>query len=91
MANTNQSKKRIRQNEVAQLRNRVRLASLRTQIKKFRAAIVARNVEVAEREFREVTKQLDKTARNNILHKNAAGRKKSRLAKLLDRARAEHG
>ena len=35
-----------------------------------------------------VSKLLDKTARRNVIHKNAASRKKSRLAKLLNRCRA---
>jgi small subunit ribosomal protein S20 len=91
MANTLQSRKRIRQNEKSHLRNRSRLSQLRSQIKRFAAAIAARNVDVAEREFRLVAKFLDKNARHNTIHKNAASRKKSRLQAMLNRARVEHG
>ena len=91
MANTNQSKKRVRQNERVRLHNRKRVSNLRTQIKRFLAAIEARNIDVAEREFQQVSKALDKTAKDNLIHSNAANRRKSRLARLLNEARVEHG
>lgn len=91
MPNTAQAIKRVRQDSKRRLRNRARLSRLRSQIKKFRAAIAARNVEVAEREYREVSRLLDQTAKTNTIHKNAANRKKSRLAKQLNQARVEHG
>ena len=89
MPNTAQSAKRARQNVTAHLRNRDNLSMLRTQIKRFQAAIQARNVEVAEREYRLVTKLLDKNAKTHLIHKNTADRKKSRLAKQLHSARQE--
>lgn len=78
MANHKSAKKRIRSNEAKRLRNRYQLKTARTFIKKLRASH-----EKAEAEdlFKKVASMIDKLAKKNIIHKNNASNKKSKLAK----------
>jgi len=64
---------------------------VKTQIKHFEAALNAGDVEAATEQFRLVTKKLDKTAATSTMHKKTASRKKSRLAKQLNRIKAKKG
>lgn len=79
MPNNASSEKRLRQNKVRQARNKTIKTAMKTQIKKVTAAISAGDVALAETEFKLAAKKLDKAGAKNIIHKNAAGRKKSRL------------
>ncbi len=83
MPNTPSSKKRLRQNEKLRLRNRAAKSVVRGQIRKVREAVVAGNKEQAQSEFVTAQKKLDQAASNNLIHRNAAARTKSRLAKLV--------
>jgi small subunit ribosomal protein S20 len=83
MAHSKSAQKRVRQNEVHRTRNRGRKSSLRTQVKKVRAAIEAGDAERAREELRLVFKQADKTAKTNTIHPNAAARLKSRLSRAV--------
>lgn len=80
MPNTKTAKKRMRQNEERRLRNRARRTVLRTQLKKCRAAIDAKDIATAETEFRQVARKFDKAASAKVIHPNAAARVKSRLS-----------
>jgi small subunit ribosomal protein S20 len=59
--------------------NRTHRSQLRTALKKVRAATAAE----AEAAYAEAVKLLDRAGRKNLIHKNAASRHKSRLAKLV--------
>ena len=83
MANIKSQIKRNRQNEARRLRNRGARSSLRTQVKRFEEAVEAGNQEVAEEEYRKVTRSLDKAASSGLIHKNRAATRKARLAKRL--------
>ncbi len=83
MPNTSSAKKRLRQNVVRRDRNRAVRSSVRTQIRKVRAAIAAGNVEESESEFRLAVKKLDRAAAHDIIHANAVARTKSRLSKAI--------
>jgi small subunit ribosomal protein S20 len=86
---TNKSaKRRVRQNAVGRMRNRGDKSALKTQIKKLVSAVENKNFEEAEKHFSLTTKRLDRLASKNIIHKNAASRKKSRLAKMLNKQKA---
>ena len=87
MAHSLSAKKRIRQNIAAKARNTARRSALKTQIRKFEDAIRADDFAKAETQFRLVTKKLDQTAATSVLHKNAAARKKARLARKLNALR----
>ena len=76
MANNPGAKKRIRQNAVRRLRNRYRLSTTRTAIKKFR-----KTTEKAEAEklLPGTVSMVDRCVKSRIYHKNKAARIKSSL------------
>jgi len=84
VAHSLSAKKRIRQNEKRRLRNRARRSALKTRLRAFRDALVRADVELAETRFREACKLLDREADRGLIHRNAAARKKSRLARRLN-------
>ena len=85
MAHSLSAKKRIRQNVAGRERNRARKAAVKTQTRKFTDAVRAQDVDRAQTELRVVVKKLDQTAARGTLHKNAVSRKKSRLARRLNK------
>lgn len=88
MAHSLSAKKRIRQNQAARARNVSRKSALKSRIRKFEETLRANDIAGAEEQFRQVTKAIDQTAMTSVLHRNAAARKKSRLARMLNAARA---
>ncbi|MFN8646109.1 MAG: 30S ribosomal protein S20 [Gemmatimonadales bacterium] len=74
------AKKALRKSIAANERNRTRRSQLRTAIKKVRTAA---NGAEAKNAFVEAAKLLDRAGRKNLVHKNAANRTKSRLARLV--------
>ncbi|MBI2472707.1 MAG: 30S ribosomal protein S20 [Planctomycetes bacterium] len=75
------AKKRLRQNIKQNLRNRTYRSALKTQLKKFLSVVKEGNAQAAQEELRLTVKKIDKGVAKNILHKNTASRKKSRLTK----------
>ena len=74
------SKKRMRQAEAAREHNRAQRSKLRTAVKKVRTAASG---EEAQQAYAEAVSVLDRASRKNLVHRNAAARTKSRLAKLV--------
>jgi len=88
VAHSLSAKKRIRQNQRRRIRNRARTSAVRTGIKHYNETIVqARDIPAAEKELGLVQKNIDKLVAKGCIHKNAAARKKSRLAKQLNALR----
>lgn len=81
MANTKSAIKNIRKNERRRGVNKARKATLRTQIKKLRTLVKAKNTEAAAKELVTTVSVIDRSIRKGILHKNTAGRYKSRLTR----------
>jgi small subunit ribosomal protein S20 len=82
MPNIASAKKNMRKSRAAQVRNRAQRSTLRTAIKKARA-------ENASPEAMAVAVTLlDRAARKGLVHKNAAARRKSRMAKAAKKAAA---
>lgn len=79
MANSKSSKKRIRVAERRAERNKPLRTEARTYVKKAEAAIAAGDVAVAEAATREAISVLDRVAVKDVIHKNNAARRKSRL------------
>ena len=77
MANRS-AEKRERQNVKRRMHNRMIKSSVRTQIKKFDAAVVAGDKEAAKDAMALSFKLLDSAASKGVLHRNTASRKKSR-------------
>ncbi len=88
MAHSLSAKKRIRQTEKRNARNRARKQGVKEQVKALNAAITAGDFAKAETELRKAGSKLDKTAAKHTIHKNTAARKRSRLAKKLNAAKA---
>ncbi len=82
MPNIASAKKNMRKSRAAQARNRAQRSALRTALKKAK-------VEGASAEDRtKAVSLLDRAARKGLIHKNAAARNKSRMAKHLNAAAA---
>ena len=76
------SKKKMRQAKTHTALNRAQRSAVKTAVKKARATPTAETVQAAIR-------ALDRGASKGQIHRNAAARKKSRLAKLLAKQKAQ--
>ena len=76
MPNIPSAKKNMRKSRAANVRNRAQRSTLRTALKK----ATAEDASAAERLA--AVKLLDRSARKGLIHRNAAARHKSRLAKV---------
>lgn len=85
MARTPSTMKRHRQSEKRRLANRAKKSMIRTFTKKAVAAAEAGDTDAAAKYEKVVQSLLDKAAKTNTVHKNAAARKKSRLSARLER------
>lgn len=83
MANIKSAEKRARIAEKARLRNKAYKSAMKTRIKHFENLAVEGDLEKAEAAFKDASSYLDKMVTKGIIHKNAAARKKSRLAKRI--------
>jgi small subunit ribosomal protein S20 len=72
--------KRMRQARARATLNRTQRSQLRTALKKVRSATGAAEAQAA---YSDAVKLLDRAGQKNIIHKNAAARQKSRLAKYV--------
>jgi small subunit ribosomal protein S20 len=88
MANIKSAKKRIRVIARKTARNRRVKAHLKTIVKKFDSAVTAGELDAAKDALVLAEKKLHQAAAKGTIHKNAASRKASRLAKRLNRAQA---
>jgi len=79
LANSKSSKKRIRVAERRAERNKPLRTEARTYVKKAEVAIAAGDVAAAEVATREAISVLDRVAVKDVIHKNNAARRKSRL------------
>ena len=88
MANIKSAKKRIRVIDKKTARN-IRVKNhVKEAEKAFLAAVEAGNVEEAQKAFKHAEKKLMQAAAKGTIHKNAASRKVSRLAKRFNKANA---
>jgi small subunit ribosomal protein S20 len=79
--NIKSAKKDLRKSRAAAVRNRAQRSALRTAVKKAKAAAAADDRLTA-------VSLLDRAARKGLIHKNAAARQKSKLAKAANKAAA---
>ena len=77
------AKKDLRQNKKRHTRNLEIKQGVKEAIKKLKKAVDSTDASIKEKVLRDVYKVLDKAASKNIIHRNKASRKKSRLGKLL--------
>lgn len=83
MANIKSAKKRIKVIAKKTELNKRRKSIMKTAIRRFEEAIAAGDLEKAKERFQYAQKKISQVAAKNTIHKNAASRKISRLAKKL--------
>jgi small subunit ribosomal protein S20 len=83
MPHTASAAKRHRQSEERRLRNKSRTTELKTLKKRLLRAVHDGEADQAKSLYSTLTKRLDQAASGSTLHKNAAARVKSRMAKAL--------
>lgn len=83
MPNIKSAKKRVKVSEKKNLRNRMAKSAMKTVVKKFEAAVATGTADINA-----VQSALDKAVTKGVMSKNAANRKKARLAKRLNKAAA---
>lgn len=80
MPNSASAAKRMRQNEKRRVINKSRKSELKTIAKRIERAINDGDKAEAESLYQRFAKRVDQAAAKNVLHKNAANRRKSRMA-----------
>ena len=88
MPNIKSAIKRVKVSEKKNLRNRIIKTGVKTSIKKFQAAMAA-DASAAGVQLSATTSAIDKAVSKGIIHKNAANRKKARLARSMNKAVAQ--
>ena len=80
MANHKSAAKKARQDIVRRARNRAGKSRLRTLLKNFRAKLAEGSKECGA-ELAQVVSIIDQSAKHGFIHRNVAGRLKSKLTK----------
>ncbi|HSN90821.1 MAG TPA: 30S ribosomal protein S20 [Anaeromyxobacteraceae bacterium] len=86
MANTRSAEKRNRQAQQRRLRNSAVRTRVKTAVKRFRDAIAAGDLAAAKTAFQGASRALDSAASKGVVHRNAASRRISRLARAVAHA-----
>ena len=84
MPNIKSAKKRVIVTKTKTLQNKMFRTQLKTDIKKYQTAVAAGDTALAQELYRTAVKKIDQAAARNIIHKNAAARKKSQFTKALN-------
>ncbi len=84
MAHSLSARKRVRQNVKRRAINRARRSTLKTKLRKSLEILAGTDAAAAETAVREASRMLDKFANQRTVHRNAAARRKSRLARRLN-------
>ncbi len=84
MPNIKSAKKRVKIIKVKTLRNKIFRTQLKTDIKKYEAALAAGDVALAQETYKATVKKLDQAVARGIIHKNNAAHKKSQFTKKLN-------
>lgn len=85
MPNIKSAIKRVEVTRAKTVKNTIKKSALKTAIKKCDEVIASKDAS-ASSVLSNTEKAIDKAAAKNILHKNTAARRKSRLAKALNAA-----
>ena len=88
MPNIKSAIKRVKTNDKRRTANAQKKSAMRTAVKNFEAFVEKKDVVAATEAFKLASKKLDKAAGKGLIHKNAASRQKSRLAKKLNELQA---
>ena len=83
MPNIKSAEKRVNVSATKKLQNQKIRSQMMTAIKKFNAAISDGDIELAKSLLPIAASKIDNAAVKNVIHKNAANRKKAQIAKTL--------
>ena len=83
MPNIKSSAKRGQLAKARNAKNKAEKSALKTAVKKFDAAVNAGDKDAAASTFKAAVKAVDKAAGKNLIHKNNAANKKSKMAHKL--------
>ncbi|WP_249652095.1 30S ribosomal protein S20 [Lysinibacillus sp. D4A1_S13] len=81
MANIKSAIKRAKLSEERRAHNASIKSDMRSAVKTVEALVTNNDLENAKEALKTASKKLDKAARKGLIHRNAAARQKSRLAK----------
>ena len=84
MPNIKSAKKRVLVTKAKTLQNKMFKSELKTDIKKYQAALAAGDAALAQETYKLAVKKIDQAAARGIIHKNAAAHKKSQFTKALN-------
>ena len=84
MAHSKQARKRVRQSETQTENNKNTASSMRSYFKKVMTAVASGDKSTAEAALPVAIKQIDKAAKHNVIHANAANRKKRQVMKAVN-------
>ena len=79
MPNIKSAKKRVLVSQTKAMQNKAAKSALKTDIKKFEAAVAEGNRSVADVAYKVAVKAVDKAVVKGLLHKNNAAHKKSSM------------
>ena len=85
MPNIKSSKKDVISSKIAYEKNKANKSELKTNLKKFDAAVVSGDKAAAEAAYKVAVKAVDQAAQKGLLHKNNAARKKSSMTLQLNK------
>ena len=84
MPNIKSAKKRVKVTETKTLQNKMFRSQMKTEIKKYEAAVAAGDMAAAQELYKAAVKKIDMAASKGIIHKNCAAHKKSAFTKALN-------
>ena len=84
MPNIKSSAKRDQLAKARNAKNKAEKSALKTAVKKFQAAVAEGNKETAQVTYKAAVRAMDKAAGKNLIHKNNAANKKSKMAQKLN-------
>jgi len=85
MAITKSAQKALRQSERRRAGNKIYAKKIKNLVKDFYSFVAQKKAEEAKKLMPAIYKILDKAAKVNVIKKNTASRKKSRIAKAISK------
>ena len=85
MPNIKSAKKRVKVIETKTLQNKMFKTALKTDMKKYEAAVAAGDKALAQETYKQAVKKIDQAVCRGIIHKNCAAHKKSAFTVKLNK------
>ena len=85
MPNIKSAKKRVKVTETKTLQNKMFRSQMKTDIKKYQAAVAANDLAAAQELYKAACKKIDVAASKGIIHKNQAANRKSGVQSLVNK------